>query len=98
TDPKSSQFVGPLLAKRGYVVAAIDAAFSGERVGKGPAGPRPRQGGGPPGAGPFKVLPLAGPRPGGMGLPGERGPVEHPPNAPRGGRGPDRGAREGRGG
>jgi dienelactone hydrolase len=39
TDPKSSQLVGPLLAKRGYVVAAIDAAFNGERVGKGPAGP-----------------------------------------------------------
>jgi dienelactone hydrolase len=39
-DPKSSQLIGPLLARRGYVVAAIDACFSGERVGKGPAGPR----------------------------------------------------------
>jgi dienelactone hydrolase len=38
TDPKSSQLVGPLLAKRGYVVGAIDAAFNGDRVGKGPAG------------------------------------------------------------
>jgi dienelactone hydrolase len=38
TDAKNSQLVGPLLAKKGYVVAAIDAAFSGERVGKGPAG------------------------------------------------------------
>lgn len=40
TDPKSSQLVGPLLARRGYVVAAIDGYFNGERVGKGPAGPR----------------------------------------------------------
>jgi dienelactone hydrolase len=39
TDPKSSQLIGPLLARRGYVVAAIDACFNGERVGKGPAGP-----------------------------------------------------------
>src|SRR5262245_11579067 len=39
TDPKSSQLIGPLLAKRGYVVAAIDACFNGARVGKGPAGP-----------------------------------------------------------
>jgi hypothetical protein len=40
TDPKSSQLIGPILAKRGYVVAAIDACFNGERVGKGPAGPK----------------------------------------------------------
>lgn len=39
TDVKSAQLIGPMLAKRGYVVAAIDAAFNGERVGKGPAGP-----------------------------------------------------------
>jgi hypothetical protein len=39
TDEKSSQLIGPLLAKRGYVVAAIDACFNGARVGKGPAGP-----------------------------------------------------------
>jgi len=38
TDARNSQLVGPLLAKRGYVVAAIDAYFSGDRVGKGPAG------------------------------------------------------------
>jgi dienelactone hydrolase len=37
TDEKGSQFIGGLLAK-GYVVAAIDAYFSGGRVGKGPAG------------------------------------------------------------
>lgn len=40
TDPKSSQLIGPELARKGYVVAAIDACFNGERVGKGPAGPR----------------------------------------------------------
>src|SRR5262245_42890681 len=40
TDPKSSQFIGPMLAKHGYVVAAIDAYFNGDRVGKGPAGGR----------------------------------------------------------
>src|SRR5262249_52154396 len=40
TDPKSAQLIGPTLAKRGYVVAAIDACFNGERVGKGPAGPK----------------------------------------------------------
>jgi dienelactone hydrolase len=38
TDAKNSQIVGPSLAKKGYVVAAIDAYFSGQRVGKGPAG------------------------------------------------------------
>lgn len=38
TDPKSVQLIGPMLAKKGYVVAAIDGAFGGERVGKGPAG------------------------------------------------------------
>jgi dienelactone hydrolase len=38
TDPKSSQLIGPMLAKKGYVVAAIDAYFNGGRVGKGPAG------------------------------------------------------------
>jgi dienelactone hydrolase len=38
TDPKSSQFIGPALAKRGYVVAAIDGYFASGRVGKGPAG------------------------------------------------------------
>lgn len=38
TDPKSSQLVGPALAKKGYAVAAIDAYFNGGRVGQGPAG------------------------------------------------------------
>jgi dienelactone hydrolase len=40
TDEKSSQLIGPMLAKRGYLVAAIDACFNGDRVGKGPAGPK----------------------------------------------------------
>jgi hypothetical protein len=38
TDVKNGQLVGPLLARRGYVVAAIDACFNGGRIGKGPAG------------------------------------------------------------
>lgn len=38
TDLKNGQCIGPILAKRGYVVAAIDACFNGERVGKGPGG------------------------------------------------------------
>jgi dienelactone hydrolase len=38
TDLKSAQLVGPALAQRGYVVAAIDSYFNGERIGKGPAG------------------------------------------------------------
>jgi dienelactone hydrolase len=38
TDAKASQYIGPLLARQGYVVAAIDAYFNGGRVGKGPAG------------------------------------------------------------
>ena len=37
-DESSGQFIGPALAKKGYAVAAIDACFNGERVGKGPAG------------------------------------------------------------
>jgi len=37
TDAASSQLIGPLLAKKGYAVAAIDSCFNGERVGKGPA-------------------------------------------------------------
>jgi hypothetical protein len=39
TDLTNGQCVGPILARRGYVVAAIDAAFNGDRVGTGPAGP-----------------------------------------------------------
>jgi dienelactone hydrolase len=38
TDPKSSQLIGPMLAKKGYVVAAIDGYFATGRVGKGPGG------------------------------------------------------------
>jgi dienelactone hydrolase len=45
TDPKSSQLIGPLLAQRGYVVAAIDAYFNGDRIGKGPAGKRDNKAG-----------------------------------------------------
>jgi len=37
TDPKSSQNIS-VLAKRGYVVAAIDGYFASGRVGKGPGG------------------------------------------------------------
>ena len=42
TNDKNAQCIGADLARRGYVVAAIDAYFNGERVGKGPAG-RARQ-------------------------------------------------------
>ncbi len=37
-DEKNQQCVGPTLAKKGYVVAAIDSYFCGGRRGKGPAG------------------------------------------------------------
>jgi hypothetical protein len=40
TDDKNSQCVGPMLVRKGYVVAAIDTYFCGDRVGKGPAGKR----------------------------------------------------------
>ena len=36
TDPRSSQLIGPALAKKGYVVAAIDGYFATGRLGKGP--------------------------------------------------------------
>jgi dienelactone hydrolase len=36
-EKKSSQRVGEILVQRGYVVAAIDSYFCGERVGTGPA-------------------------------------------------------------
>lgn len=36
-DEKNSQKVGEMLVRKGYVVAAIDSYFCGERVGKGPA-------------------------------------------------------------
>ena len=38
TETSGSQCIGPLLAEKGYVVAAIDAYFNGERFGHGPAG------------------------------------------------------------
>lgn len=37
-NEKSAQCAGPTLARKGYVVAAIDSYFCGGRVGKGPAG------------------------------------------------------------
>jgi dipeptidyl aminopeptidase/acylaminoacyl peptidase len=39
-NEKDQQCVGPMLVKRGYVVASIDTYFCGDRVGKGPAGKR----------------------------------------------------------
>jgi len=36
-DDKSSEKVGEILVKRGYLVAAIDSYFSGARMGAGPA-------------------------------------------------------------
>ena len=59
TDAKSSQLIGPMLAKRGYVVAAIDACFNGERTGKGPAG-KSDKGAGPQEATMFKLYLLQG--------------------------------------
>ncbi len=47
TDEKNSQNIGPLMAKKGYVVAAIDACFNGERTGKGPSGAKLDKGAGP---------------------------------------------------
>jgi dienelactone hydrolase len=38
TDPAHGQYIGPMLAEKGYVVAAIDAYFNGERRGHGPSG------------------------------------------------------------
>jgi dienelactone hydrolase len=46
TEP-SSQTVGPMLARNGYVVLAIDNYFNGERRGKGPAGEKEMQDRGP---------------------------------------------------
>ena len=40
SDPESTQLIAPMLAKKGYVVAAIDAYFNGDRIGKGPGGVR----------------------------------------------------------
>ncbi|MCI0684798.1 MAG: alpha/beta hydrolase family protein [Gemmataceae bacterium] len=60
TDLKNGQCVGPILARRGYVVAAIDAAFNGERVGKGPAGPKLDKGAYPQEMSLFKLYLLQG--------------------------------------
>lgn len=38
-NPQNERSLGWMLVKRGYVVAAIDSCFNGDRVGKGPAGP-----------------------------------------------------------
>lgn len=37
-DPENERSLGWMLVKRGYIVAAIDGYFNGERVGKGPRG------------------------------------------------------------
>ncbi|HEY1860365.1 MAG TPA: alpha/beta hydrolase family protein [Gemmataceae bacterium] len=37
-NENESQCVGPMLVKKGFLVAAIDTYFCGDRVGKGPAG------------------------------------------------------------
>ncbi len=42
TQQGHGQYVGPMLARKGYVVAAIDAYFNGERIGKGPDGSNDR--------------------------------------------------------
>jgi dienelactone hydrolase len=60
TDLKGVQCIGPTLAKKGYVVAAIDGAFGGERVGKGPAGPVSDKGAGPQEQTLFKLYLLQG--------------------------------------
>ncbi len=39
-NEKNAQCAGPSLAKKGYVVVAIDSYFCGSRIGKGPAGSR----------------------------------------------------------
>src|SRR5262245_39934391 len=39
-NEKNGQCAGPTLARKGYVVAAIDSYFCGKRIGKGPAGKR----------------------------------------------------------
>lgn len=39
-NPSNPLSLGWMLVKSGYAVAAIDGAFNGDRVGKGPAGPR----------------------------------------------------------
>jgi hypothetical protein len=62
TDPRSSQLIGPMLARRGYVVAAIDACFNGARR-PGPGWTQPRQGRLSAGTQPVQALLVAGPHP-----------------------------------
>jgi dienelactone hydrolase len=38
-NPENERSLGLMLVKRGYVVAAIDSCFNGDRIGKGPGGP-----------------------------------------------------------
>ena len=45
-NPENEFSLGWMLVKRGYAVAAIDAYFNGERVGKGPRGENERGAGG----------------------------------------------------
>lgn len=45
TNEKDQQWVGPMLARRGFVVAAIDSYFCGDRIGSGPAGKLDGKGG-----------------------------------------------------
>jgi dienelactone hydrolase len=59
SDPKSVELIGPMLVKKGYVVAAIDGMFGGERIGKGPAGTLDK-GAGPQEATLFKLYLLQG--------------------------------------
>lgn len=40
TQQDSTQLIGPMLAQKGYVVAAIDGYFHGGRIGRGPGGER----------------------------------------------------------
>src|SRR5262249_1307468 len=53
TDEKNVQYVGPMLARKGYVVAAIDSYFCGGRIGQGPGGKA--EGKGTPEASLFKL-------------------------------------------
>ena len=82
---RAASSIGPLLAQRGYVVAAIDAYFNGEPRRQGSGRPEPGQGRLPAGAEPVQALPLAGPLP--VGHDAARGAVPDrlPGNPARGG-------------
>ena len=83
---RHGQYVGPMLAERGYVVAAIDAYFNGERVGKGPAG-RLDKSARAAGDEPVQARPLAGPHALGHDAPRRAVPARLPRDPPRGGQG-----------